>query len=232
MNQPQFPGGRPPLRAVVVSLGGAFACGAIALSFPLMAVLASTGVGPPLETRDLIGGALFWVLAALVLVFIGRAVSRRVRAAGELVWLARATAALAVLGLGFGAWAGWSIRAGHATSLVESARWRCDGFAVLGFATKASCESAAERCVTEGWRLPAARVDRGSALRDALFEKKQQADVTAAASAKQTGFVEDRDSRELGALIDALDAFKDSPNLRASQHAMLVCLAEAGGLPF
>lgn len=229
---PTFPGGRPPLRAVVLSLGGAFVCGAITVSFPLMAVLAETGVGPPVETRDLVGGLVFWSLAALVLVLIARAVLRRVRAVGELVWLARATAVLAVLGLGAGVWFGWTIRQGLAGSLLRDAQWRCEAFTTLGFDTRQRCETTGEQCIREGWRLPADRVDRAGALRDALFAKKQAADVAAATEARKTGFAEDAESRALASLLDALDAFKTSPKLRASQQAALVCLAQAGGLSF
>lgn len=218
------------LRTIIITLGGTFVSAAVFSSFPLMAVLTWRRVGPPLEQRDLIGGLIFWGLAAAVLAMVARATFRKERTAGERVWLARAASAAAVLGLGFGCWAGWSIRTGLAASMLSHADDRCRAHRLLGFADPGLCVTEARRCMTESWDVSDER--RAPALRELLTKRRAEAERRATVESKQSGFYDDAEVRLIDALLRDLDAFTNSPNLSATERASLVCLAVSGGLAF
>ncbi|MDX2009442.1 MAG: hypothetical protein SFW67_04595 [Myxococcaceae bacterium] len=232
----------PPPNVSLLALGSAFTSGALLGCFPFLAVQVLRGEWPPLEDKDWLAGFVFVGLSLVALAVVVRAVFRRQRGAffdasrmkgtpeehgvahlvdmPELVGLARAAGIAALLGLAAGAWAGTRLHRSRLDSLLEDGASWCASATVFGFSDETACSGAAERCIREGWALPAARIARAGALRSAL-----QARVTSLrASGASTG--------DLEWLVRRLEDSSESPKGAQSRQAALVCLAESGGSPF
>lgn len=244
----------PGLREKALALLSAFASAAIVGCFPLLAILASRGDGPPLEERDLIAGAIFVGLSLVTVGVVLRAIFRKQRGAffdasrlrespeahgaqalvghSELIGLARLAGVVALIGLGVGLWAGWRIRTQFVERLLLDAERWCSARGPLGFSEEPRCVEVARRCIQEGWTLPASRLSRVGSLREVWVARRQAEDAAATEAARKDGWYTDRAVREVSGLIDQLKDSTDSPKLAQARQAAIVCVAEAGGVAF
>jgi hypothetical protein len=244
----------PGLREKALALLSAFASGAIVGCFPLLAILAFRGDGPPLEDRDLIAGAIFVGLSLVTVAIVLRAIFRKQRGAffdasrlrespeahgvqalvgqAELVGLARLAGVVALIGLAAGLWAGWRIRTQFVERLLLDAESWCGSRGPLGFSEEPQCVEVARGCIREGWTLPATRLSRVASLREVWMKRRQAEDAAATEAARTDGWYSDRAVREVSGLIDQLKDSTESPKLAQARQAAVVCLAEAGGVVF
>lgn len=148
-------------RALLLTIVGVFACGAI-LAATIVIVVHGALAGAPLDRGDWISVAIFGGLSAVVLA-IALLASRRAWRAGKAAseasrWVARVAPVLALGGVVLGAIIGFNLSRGHVRAEEEADRWDCER--VLGEgrddAQLSACRPLARACRHASWSAPGA----------------------------------------------------------------------------
>ncbi|MGV3625316.1 MAG: hypothetical protein ACO1OB_31185 [Archangium sp.] len=186
--------------------------------------------GPPLETVDWVGGAIFTALSWAGFGFAVRAAVRVWRGGSSVThFIAWFSPVLLLGGAIGGAWAAFSIQRGHEHGVEESAKsaW-CDRPLFVGHPSREACELAAIECLHLAWQ--GATLDDGIAerLQATFITRRQQAEREATRRSKADGYYDGADVRVLDRLLEALTPNARRPNHTRVQHAALACLVTRG----
>lgn len=168
------------LRAIVLAIGGLFACSAIIVTFTGL-WLASALYGPRLEPVDYVQGGVFIVFSLGVLVIAARASLREWRTGkegGARGLLARAAPVFVAAGLAFGAFAAVSISGERAAFREEGKTSACELAPLLGVEPSA-CAARAQACGEKLYRQDPPALSALTALQDLAVKDLRDADAAA-----------------------------------------------------
>lgn len=213
------------LRSTLLLLVGLPVMAALAVGFPLLGVFALTG-GPPLETADLVAGALFVGLSWLALFITGRAALRVWRGDGGSVLptvVVRTSPVLMLLGVVLGVWAAFSLERSHEASSEELVAY---DWCNEPTSSAEGCEARAVACLHRAWA--GERVDAASLARvqDSLTARRAALEQEAAAHRAQDRFFNDDAIRRLEEVRARLRASGRPPRRAEVERFVGVCVLD------